>query len=133
MAGGRSDGAAADGAGARSDGAPAPARSVLAALADPTRWQVLDLLARHGSSTASTLAGELPVSRPAVAKHLAVLARAGLVDSRRRGREVRYTARLERMAETGRWMTDVAAEWDARLGALKRLAETEDADGSLGG
>jgi DNA-binding transcriptional ArsR family regulator len=101
----------------------APADEVLAALADPTRWRVLTLLAERGSGTATTLAGELPVSRVAVVKHLAVLDRAGLVEGRRRGREVRYTVRPERLDATARWMAALASEWDARLAAIKRLAE----------
>ena len=58
----------------------AAADEVMAALADPTRWRVLNLLAERGEGTATTLAGELPVSRVAVVKHLAVLDRAGLVE-----------------------------------------------------
>jgi DNA-binding transcriptional ArsR family regulator len=101
----------------------APAAEVLAALADPTRWRVLTLLAERGSGTATTLAGELPVSRVAVVKHLAVLDRAGLVEARRQGREVRYTVLPERLDATARWMAGLASEWDARLAAIKRLAE----------
>ena len=101
----------------------APGDQVFAALADPTRWRVLTLLAERGDGTATTLAGELPVSRVAVLKHLAVLDRAGLVTSRRRGREVRYTVRPERLDATARWMAGLASEWDARLAAIKRMAE----------
>jgi DNA-binding transcriptional ArsR family regulator len=101
----------------------AAADDVFAALADPTRWRVLELLAAHGEGTATTLAGEMPVSRPAVIKHLAVLARAGLVESRRQGREVLFTLRPERLEATARWMAGLASQWDARLAALKRLAE----------
>jgi len=97
--------------------------AVLAALSDPTRWEVLRLLAAHGDGTATTLAAELPVSRPAVIKHLAVLDRVGLVEARRRGREVRYSVRPEPLEETAGWLTGVASEWDARLAAIKRLAE----------
>jgi DNA-binding transcriptional ArsR family regulator len=103
----------------------APGDQVFAALADPTRWRVLSLLAERGSGTATTLAGELPVSRVAVIKHLAVLDRAGLVESRRRGREVRYTVRPERLDATARWMAGLASEWDARLAAIKRMAEAD--------
>jgi DNA-binding transcriptional ArsR family regulator len=99
---------------------------VFAALADPTRWRVLTLLAERGEGTATTLAGELPVSRVAVVKHLAVLDRAGLVQARRRGREVRYTVRTEQLDATARWMTSIASQWDARLAAIKRLAEIPD-------
>jgi DNA-binding transcriptional ArsR family regulator len=98
---------------------------VLTALADPTRRRVLTLLAERGEGTATTLAGELPVSRVAVVKHLAVLERAGLVVPRRQGREVRYSVRPEQLDATARWMADMAAEWDARLAAIKRLAEEE--------
>jgi DNA-binding transcriptional ArsR family regulator len=101
----------------------AVADEVMAALADPTRWRVLSLLAERGEGTATTLAGELPVSRVAVVKHLAVLDRAGLVESVRRGREVRYRVRPQRLEETARWMAGVASQWDQRLDALKRLAE----------
>jgi DNA-binding transcriptional ArsR family regulator len=99
---------------------------VFAALADPTRWRVLTLLAERGEGTATTLAGELPVSRVAVVKHLAVLDRAGLVQARRRGREVRYTVRTEQLDATARWMASIATQWDARLAAIKRLAEIPD-------
>jgi DNA-binding transcriptional ArsR family regulator len=96
---------------------------VFAALADPTRWRVLNLIAERGEGTATTLAGELPVSRVAVVKHLAVLDRAGLVEGRRTGREVRYTVRPEQLDATARWMAGLASQWDARLEASKRIAE----------
>jgi DNA-binding transcriptional ArsR family regulator len=96
---------------------------VFAALADPTRWRVLSLLAERGEATATTLAGDLPVSRVAVIKHLVVLDRAGLVQSRRHGREVRYTVRPDRLSATARQLDAIAGQWDARLAAIKRLAE----------
>ncbi|HEX5781505.1 MAG TPA: metalloregulator ArsR/SmtB family transcription factor [Solirubrobacteraceae bacterium] len=99
---------------------------IFAALADPTRWRVLTLLAERGEATATTLAGDLPVSRVAVIKHLTVLDRAGLVESRRQGREVRYTVRPDRLTATARQLNAIAGEWDARLAAIKRLAEAEE-------
>jgi len=93
------------------------------AVADPTRRRVLDVILARGEATATTVAGELPVTRQAVAKQLAVLDRAGLVEGRRRGREVRYAVRPERLDIAARSMADVAAEWDARLVAIKRIAE----------
>ena len=100
------------------------ASEVFAALADPTRWRVLSLLAARGEGTATTLAAEMPVSRPAVIKHLNVLDRAGLVEGRRAGREVRFTVRTERLDATARWLAAVASQWDARLAAIKRIAES---------
>jgi ArsR family transcriptional regulator, cadmium/lead-responsive transcriptional repressor len=93
------------------------------AVADPTRRRVLDVLLDRGEATATALAGELPVTRQAVAKHLVVLDRAGLVEGRRRGREVRYAVRPDRLDVAARSMAHVAAEWDARLAAIKRIAE----------
>jgi DNA-binding transcriptional ArsR family regulator len=101
------------------------ADDVFAALADPTRRQILDALARRGEATATTLAGELPVSRQAVVKHLAVLDRAGLVAGHRQGREMRYAVRPDRLSDTARRMARIAAEWDVRLATIKRLAEAD--------
>jgi DNA-binding transcriptional ArsR family regulator len=97
--------------------------TVIAALADPTRRKVLDLIATHGEATATTLAERLPVSRQAVVKHLAVLADAGLVSGSRVGREARYVVRPAALDTTARWMASLAAEWDRRLARIKRLAE----------
>jgi DNA-binding transcriptional ArsR family regulator len=96
---------------------------VLVALADPTRRQLLDLLAAQGRATATTLAGELPVSRQAVVKHLAVLDAAGLVSGRRVGREVQYAVRPAALDATARWMAALAADWDRRLANIKCVAE----------
>jgi len=101
------------------------ADEVFVALADPTRWRLLNLLATQGEGTATTLAEMMPVSRVAVTKHLAVLDRAGLVRGRRRGREVRYVVRPERLEATARWLAGVASEWETRLSAIKRIAELQ--------
>lgn len=93
------------------------------AVADPTRRRVLDVLLSHGNASATAVAGELPVTRQAVAKHLAVLDRAGLVEGRREGREVRYAVRPDRLDVAARSMAQVAADWDMRLAAIKRIAE----------
>lgn len=97
---------------------------VLVALADPTRRLLLDALAASGEATATTLAERLPVSRQAIVKHLAVLDRARLVEGHKQGREMRYTVRPEPLGATARWMTAVATQWDARLTAIKRIAES---------
>ncbi|GAB2691579.1 ArsR/SmtB family transcription factor [Kitasatospora kifunensis] len=102
--------------------------SVLVALADPTRRQLLDLLAAQGEVTATTLAERLPVSRQAVVKHLAVLDAAGLVSGCRVGREVRYAVRPAALDATARWMAGLAADWDRRLANIKRVAEAVERD-----
>ena len=96
--------------------------AVFAALADPTRRAVIGRLAREPAS-ASRLARELPVSRQAVAKHLASLDRAGLVWSRRVGRETRYSLDPAPLGEAMAWMASVGAQWDDRLEQLARRAE----------
>jgi len=94
-----------------------------AAIAEPARRRVLDLLLAHGEATATMLAAELPITRQAVVKHLVVLDRVGLVTGRRQGREVRYAVRPERLDEARRRLAEVAAGWEARLATIKRLAE----------
>ena len=95
-----------------------------AAIADPTRRRLLDVLLAQQEATATTLARELPVTRQAVAKHLAVLDRAGLVKRGRQGREVRYVVRPQQLDAAARSMASVAARWDERLLAIKQLAES---------
>jgi len=97
---------------------------LLEAVADTSRRRVLDLILARGEVTPTALAAELPFTRQAVAKHLAVLDRAGLVQSKRTGREVHYSVRPEHLDVAVRAMARVAARWDARLGAIKRLAES---------
>jgi DNA-binding transcriptional ArsR family regulator len=99
---------------------------VLAALADPTRRQLLDVLLDAGRASATTLAGRLPVSRQAVVKHLQILQAAGLVEAVRAGREVLYAVRPDPLDASARWLAELSATWDRRLNALKRAAEAPD-------
>jgi DNA-binding transcriptional ArsR family regulator len=94
--------------------------AVFSALADPTRREVVRSLAERPGLTASHLAGELPMTRQAVAKHLGALSTAGLVTARREGRETRYTLTPAPLAEAIEWMTAVGAAWDSRLERLAR-------------
>jgi ArsR family transcriptional regulator, cadmium/lead-responsive transcriptional repressor len=100
-----------------------PDDELWAAIADPSRRRVLDLLVREGEATASWLAGQGPFSRQAVSKHLAVLEQAGLISRRKQGREVLYQVESGRLDQANRAMTELAAQWDRRLAAIKRLAE----------
>ena len=97
--------------------------TVLGALADPNRRQVLEALASRPAASASTLARELPISRQMVLKHLAVLQESGLVSSARTGREVLFQVRSAPLTETADWLSSLAAQWDSRLAALKARAE----------
>ena len=93
------------------------------AVGDPSRRRVLDLILARGEATPTMLAAELPVTRQAVSKHLAILGRAGLVEAHRQGRETRYTVRPDRLGEAAQAMAEAAAQWDRRLHTIKYLAE----------
>ena len=99
------------------------AQAVFAALADPTRRAVLRSVANGEASTATELSARLPVSRQAVAKHLALLERARLVDAQRAGREVRFRATPGPLDEAIEWMASVGDQWDERLAALARTVD----------
>jgi DNA-binding transcriptional ArsR family regulator len=94
-----------------------------AAIAEPSRRRVLDLLVRDGEATASMLAAEVPFTRQAVIKHLAVLEDAGLVIRRRLGREVRFRVDPDRLDDATRVVAQLARDWDRRLAHIKQLAE----------
>jgi ArsR family transcriptional regulator, cadmium/lead-responsive transcriptional repressor len=98
------------------------------AIGDPSRRRVLDLLVSSGEASASWLAGRVPFSRQAVSKHLVVLERAGLIRRRRQGREVLYQVQTDRLDQATHAMAQLAAQWDRRLGMIKRLAETAHAE-----
>jgi DNA-binding transcriptional ArsR family regulator len=93
------------------------------AIGDPTRRKLLDLILSHGPASASGLSGRLPVSRQAIAKHLAVLDRVGLVHVAPAGREMRYGVDEARLARAAAQLADVGSTWDARLRRIKQIAE----------
>ena len=92
---------------------------VFDALADENRRRVIGYLAQRETATATELARELPVTRQAVAKHLAALRDAGLVESDRLGRETRYRLTPAPLTPAMDWIASVGAEWDERLAALR--------------
>ena len=98
----------------------------LAALADDTRWAILELLGSQPRS-ASELARELPVTRQAIAKHLAVLEAAGLVESVREGRSVRHRAVGASLSALADRLDAIGRGWERRLGRLASLAESRSA------
>lgn len=84
---------------------------------------MLDLLLIDGGGTATRLSQQLPVTRQAVAKHLGVLDRAGLVHATPSGRERRYEVDQAQLARAVAQLSSVGAAWDARLRRIKRIAE----------
>ncbi|WNM38067.1 metalloregulator ArsR/SmtB family transcription factor [Micromonospora halotolerans] len=93
------------------------------AIGDPTRRRMLDLLLIEGDGTATTLSQQMPVTRQAVAKHLAVLDRVGLVRATPAGREKRYRVDDAQLARAVAQLSSVGSAWDARLRRIKRIAE----------
>ena len=93
------------------------------AIGDPTRRRMLDLLLATGEGTATSLSEQLPVTRQAVAKHLGVLDRVGLVHATPAGREMRYRVDDAQLARAVAQLSTVGATWDARLRRIKRIAE----------
>lgn len=94
------------------------------AVGDPTRRRMLDLLLVDGVGTATSLGARLPVTRQAVAKHLAVLDRVGLVRAAPAGREKKYRVDEAELGRAVAQLTSVGSAWDARLHRIKRIAET---------
>lgn len=97
--------------------------AVFSALSDPTRRRVIRSLSQDGPSTVTELAGRIPVTRQAIAKHLAALDEAGLVGSSSTGRRRAYHLTPGPLSEAMDWMVEVGAEWDARLETLRRVLE----------
>jgi DNA-binding transcriptional ArsR family regulator len=85
---------------------------------------MLDLLLTEGGGTATSLSDHLPVTRQAVAKHLAVLDRVGLVRAETAGRERRFSVDEPQLARAAAQLAAVGSAWDARLRRIKRIAET---------
>jgi DNA-binding transcriptional ArsR family regulator len=98
---------------------------VFAALADPRRRELLELLGQTPGCSASSLAARLPVSRQAVAQHLSVLEDSSLVSRRRVGREVLFSVRSEGVSATADWLTGRAALWRERLEYLRQQAASD--------
>ena len=97
------------------------ADAVFAALADPTRRRVLRLVAEHGPTSATLLERELPVTRQAIVKHLAVLHRAGLVSGKRTGQVVHYALVPGPLDEVSDWISEIGSRWDERLARLRQI------------
>jgi DNA-binding transcriptional ArsR family regulator len=103
--------------------------AIFGALADPTRRHVVEALLRDGEVSVPALSSTLPMTRQAVAKHLAALDHAGLLERRPgRGREVAYGLRDGALGPAAAWMREAEARWDGRLSRLKQNVERRRGD-----
>ena len=92
--------------------------AVFRAIADPTRREILDALAKRDESVME-LAKDFAMSLPAVSQHLKVLKRAGLVDGQREGRRIFYRLNPAPLREVSRWVHPYERFWRSRLAALR--------------
>lgn len=98
---------------------------VFQAVADPTRRKILKLLADREMPIAS-ISEKFPITRTAINKHLFVLSEAGLVSSKKIGRETRYKLQPDPLQELQEWLSFFEIYWDNKLSALKNFVESED-------
>lgn len=103
--------------------------ATFSALSDPTRRAIVERLAREGEAAVGEIAGRFETSLPAVIKHLDVLARAGLVERERRGRQVLCRLKRDEMAKAREWLDRNLAFWGPSLDALGELLEEDGVDG----
>jgi len=98
---------------------------VFQAIADPTRRKILKLLANQEMPIAS-ITDSFPITRTAVNKHLFVLSEAGLVSSKKVGRETRFSLKAEPLQELQEWLSFFEIYWDNKLSALKNFVESDE-------
>jgi DNA-binding transcriptional ArsR family regulator len=103
--------------------------AVFAALSDPTRRRMLETALRDGETSVPALGAAFPISRQALAKHLAALDHAGLLERAAiRGREVTYRPRADALGAAAAWIREAEARWDERLARLKSEVEAPGGD-----
>jgi DNA-binding transcriptional ArsR family regulator len=102
--------------------------AAFAALADPMRRAVLDLL-RTGHRRAGEIAGAFPVSRPAVSRHLRLLRQADLVREERRGRHRVYELNPVPLEAVDQWLAHYRAFWAGKLTDLRGFVEADTGGG----
>ena len=103
-----------------------PSRDVFDAIADPTRRRLVELLAEAEEKPLHELTAEFQMGRTAVSKHLAILKEAGLVTSRKVGRETRYSLNAAPLSEVYDWINDYKIFWSTNLLRLNQLLEEDE-------
>ena len=93
-------------------------RDVFQAIADPTRREIIDMVARQ-SLNLNSVAERFDVSRPAISKHIKILTECGLIELRPQGRERFCEARLDRLSEVSDWVAEYKKFWETKLDSLE--------------
>jgi DNA-binding transcriptional ArsR family regulator len=101
-------------------------RDVFQAIADPTRREIIHLIARQPLPL-NSIAENFDVSRPAISKHIKILTECGIVTIHTRGRERYCEARLQQLSEVSRWVDHFRVYWNQKLDALGDFLESQEA------
>lgn len=98
-------------------------RDVFQAIADPTRRQIIGLIAKQ-PLTLNTIADRFHVSRPAISKHIKILTECGLIVINQKGRERHCEARLQKLNEISDWLEQYRQIWEQKFDALENYLNT---------
>lgn len=99
-------------------------RDVFQAIADPTRREILNMIA-HQSLNLNTVAGNFDISRPAISKHIKILTECGLITIKQQGRERYCEAQLQKLNEVSEWIEQYRVFWTKKLDALEDFLAKE--------
>jgi DNA-binding transcriptional ArsR family regulator len=99
-------------------------RDVFQAIADPTRREIIHLIAR-GPRNFNTIAENFPITRQAISLHIKILSECGLIEVAQQGRQKYCEVKLEKLGEVQRWLDEYKVFWTKKLGDFKTLVETE--------
>lgn len=99
-------------------------RDVFQAIADPTRREILHIIARE-SLNLNSVADNFNMSRPAISKHIKILTECGLITIRQQGRERYCEARLQKLSEVSAWVEQYSVFWTRKLDALEKFLAME--------
>ncbi|MBA3724721.1 MAG: winged helix-turn-helix transcriptional regulator [Candidatus Levybacteria bacterium] len=96
-----------------------------AAIAEPTRRNILEILAENGQLSSTDISNRFPISAPAISQHLKVLKEANLVQMEKRAQQRMYTINPEPMREMGGWLEKLTKHWEEKYSRLDALLERE--------
>src|SRR5438128_5151095 len=98
---------------------------VFYALAEPTRRDIIELLASNGQLSATDISNNFAVSAPAISQHLKVLREANFVRVEKRAQQRIYRINPEAMSEVEEWVQEMTKQWNARFNVLDKILEAE--------
>lgn len=97
-------------------------RDVFQAIADPTRRQIINLIAQK-SMNLNTIADNFDISRPAISQHIKILTECGLISIKQQGRERYCEAKLKQLRQVSNWIEQYRKLWDERFDAIESILD----------